>query len=953
MVGTQNLSKRRLPTSTLIRLGIAILVLAMILVFAVIRWPTARQTMTGQRRSTADARAALANRQYDRAHQYATANLASGSETTQGLEIAAEAAAKAGRIDLALEHYASLVRRQLELKQPPLALFYAAEVCRDSGRLTEAESFYRQFLKYAPNHVLSNERLGFLLNISGRRLESVPHFFSVVRSGKSEVLELVLFADLDRANEGRPFLEDCQRKSPGDRVVRFGLATHFFWEGNTEEALKHLQAITTEFPGFIPGQAMLGELLVSHSDDRFIEWHRQLPAAADSDPGIQFVRGLWARKHNQPQIAARCFWESIRLLPTGRLAMAKLGQQLRILDNPNAAIVERRSLQLAKLTRLIDSVLRTKSKDIQPIRDTAILLEELGRLWEAAAWGLFAEHEFPNERWPRELFARLGDQLTENLPQIIGRENLALQLDLSSFPKFDSLVIESAKSQNQSASPPKAVIRLVELERGPDFTYVNGADLASAGARMFEQSGGGVAVIDYDGDDWPDLFFPQGGIWRTGQLEPDPPTELPDRLFRNSEGQQSIDVTVAAGLVDTGFGQGASVGDFNNDGFPDLYVGNIGRNQLIRNNGDGTFGDVTRIAGLTSMDWTASTAIVDLNADGNPDLFDVNYLTGERVHEMICHEKTCSPKDFPGAPDRLLLSRGDGSFELIAPEKPEVDGKGLGIIAFDLHTRGRPTLFIANDQVPNFLLHNYATGNGHNLRFEDEAFISGVAFNQDGPPMASMGVAADDMDGDGRIDFYITTFKNEPRLLFVQDSPGFFSERSMTAGVSPATNPLIGWGAQCIDPDRDGNPDIILVNGHVDDLRSEGGEYQMRPQFFHNLGSARFEELMGPDAGPFLEQKRVGRGLSRLDWNCDGLMDFAVSNISDPASLVINATQGAGHYISVRLKARHGARDAFGSVIDVRCSDRTWRKQLVAGDGYMASNERVIQFGLGGRDRGQ
>ena len=192
-------------------------------------------------------------------------------------------------------------------------------------------------------------------------------------------------------------------------------------------------------------------------------------------------------------------------------------------------------------------------------------------------------------------------------------------------------------------------------------------------------------------------------------------------------------------MVDRGFGQGASSGDFDNDGFPDLYVGNVGRNQLLHNNGDGTFTDVTDVAGLTATDWTTSCVIVDLNADGNPDLYDVNYVTGPQVYERICQGKGCSPSAFAGAPDHLLLSRGDGSFELIEPAAPEVDGKGLGIVAFDLHERGRPSLFVANDQVPNFLLRNLATGDRHNVRLEDEAFISGVAFNQDGLAMASMG----------------------------------------------------------------------------------------------------------------------------------------------------------------------------------------------------------------------
>ena len=210
------------------------------------------------------------------------------------------------------------------------------------------------------------------------------------------------------------------------------------------------------------------------------------------------------------------------------------------------------------------------------------------------------------------------------------------------------------------------------------------------------------------------------------------------------------------------------------------------------------------------------------------------------------------------------------------------------------------------------------------MRLEDEAFIRGVAYNQDGLAMASMGIAADDIDGDGRLDFYVTTFKDESSMLFLQDSPGLFVDSATTAGFRSATMPFVGWGTQCLDSDRDGFPDIVGVNGHIDDYRDEGGEFHMRPQFF-----------------------RLGRGLSRLDWNRDGLMDFAVSNVGHRASLVMNVTQGAGHFINVRLTALQGGRDAIGSSIEVHTPDRTWKKQLVAGDGYMASNERLVQFGLG------
>ena len=906
-----------------------------------------RRTIVRPAPQLSDAKTALSQGDYDRAERLAIEIVSLGSNQIQALAVAGEAAAKAGRIDAAVQHYEMLAERQRQFKEPPLGLYYAAETCRDAGRLNDAQALYQRFLTFSPNHVLTHERLAFLMNVSGRRRESVPHFFSLVRSGKAEVHELVLFADLDRPNEQLQFLTDCVKKSPGDQLVQFGLAADALWDGRTEEAMVRLNKSLTVFPNFIAGQAMLGELLVNHSDDQFVKWYRGLPSNANRDPDIQYVLGLWCRKHHQTQMAARCFWASLRVLPTSRRATAQLGQQLRLLEDKNVEVIENRSKQQTELTQLIDQVLRTNSQRIEPIRNVAFLLEQMGRLWEAAAWGIVAERQFPDAIWPRELFSRLEGQLDEDLPLVVDRENLALRFDLSSFPEFNPSSIPHTESFTGLEANKNSQIRFEESERGPDFTYYNASDPATLGARSFEQTGGGVAVLDYDRDNWPDLFFPQGSIWRTGQLEPEPSPSLTDRLFRNIYGQAALDVTHSSGLLDRGFGQGAAVGDFDNDGFPDLYVANIGRNQLLHNNGDGTFSDVTDLAGLTSTDWTTSCVVVDLNADGHPDLYDVNYVTGPHVYEMICQGKACSPKAFEGSPDRLLLSRGDGTFELIAPDSRETKGKGLGIVAFHLFERGRPSLFISNDQVPNFLLHNQATANPSNIQLEDEAFIRGVAYNQDGLAMASMGIAADDLDGDGRIDFYVTTYKDESSMLFLQDSPGLFVDSATTAGFRSATMPFVGWGTQCLDADCDGFPDIVGVNGHIDDYRDEGGEFHMRPQFFRNQGTGRFTELMATEIGSFFSQKRLGRGLSRLDWNRDGLMDFAVSNVGDRASLVMNVTRGAGHFVTVRLTARVGGRDAIGSLIEVHTPDRVWKKQLVAGDGFMASNERLVQFGLG------
>ena len=892
-----------------------------------------------------NAKAALAKQDYQLAERLALEISPENPEHTKALYIAGEAATKAGKVEAAVRHFEALAARQQKWKEAPLGLFFAGEACRASGQLTQAEVFFLKFLSAAPAHILTHERLAFLASLTGRRQESIPHYFYLVKSGKAEVSELALFADLSRPIEQLTMLEDYEKKAPDDKLVQLGLACHSFWEGKTGDAKVRLERLLTKSPEFIAGQAMLGELMVDDAEQRFHQWHDRLPKSAEEEPGIHYVRGLWARKHGQLEMAARCFHEVIRRAPTDRRGMMLLGQQLRQIEFPGFEAVENRSKQMIELSQRLDQVLRKDTSD--NYREVASLLEKMGRIWEAVAWGVAADRQFPDANWTADLFARAANQLTDELPQVIEKENLALRLDLSKLSPFRLTPMPDRNAAERQSALSKSRIRFEESVLGPRFTYENSADPATPGARMFEQTGGGVAVLDYDLDHWPDLYFPQGGTWRTGQSRPDFPPSAPDRLFRNFSGGEAVDVTAPSGLVDRGFGQGAAVGDFDNDGFPDLYVANIGRNQLLKNNGDGTFTDVTDQAGLSAEDWSTSCVIVDLNQDGNADLFDVNYVTGEHVFEMICQGKACSPKAFQGCPDRLLLSRGDGTFATITPNPDEIAGKGLGVVAFHLLERGRPSLLIANDQVPNFVLHNRATKDDNNISLIDEALIVGAAYNVDGLAMASMGIAAEDFDSDERIDFYITTFKDESSVMLFQDVPGLFVDRAISSGLRAATMPFVGWGTQSLDADRDGNPDLVMVNGHVDDYRTQGGEFQMRPQFFRNLGKGRFDEEMAGQAGEFFKKKRLGRGLSRLDWNRDGLMDFAVSNIAEPASLVLNSTEGAGHFLTVRLVASRSARDAIGSLVELRTSGGKWKKQLVAGDGYMASNERLIQFGLG------
>ncbi|QDT40309.1 ASPIC and UnbV [Gimesia alba] len=899
--------------------------------------------------SLQQAEAALIKKDFDRAEKLAMDIPASAPERSAALIVAGEAAMHDKRFIDALEYFQLAIDSSKTPKHTKVARFSLAEVYRELGQLTNAIQAYRQVLNANPDNAATHERLAFLLSTTGARWEALPHFFFLVRSGTATINELAIFADLDRHVEHKAFLESCLLKSKDDPYVRFGLAAHSFWDGEPDQAKESLRQIVLETPELISAQAMLGELLLDDKETQFVQWHLNLPDEAESHPDIWYVRGLWARRHDQRHMAAHCFWQCVCRDPRHRRANVQLSQVLASLGEIASEAFRERAAQMVELTQQVDDVLRSGGLNEAAVHQTLDLLEKMGRIWETCAWGVLARNQFNTSDWPQQYLARCAPLLNSDLPLVQDAQNLTKRINLTSYPEFQLPQVDLNSSVEDSKFQVNAQIRFSQSDTGIDFTYFNSPDLSTKGVRVFESNGGGVAVVDFDGDEWPDLYFTQGTEWKSGKTEPSPSKQYTDHLFRNL-GDSFEDITDLSGLGNQGYGQGPTVADFNNDGFPDLYIANIGRNRLYKNNGDGTFEDVTDACGLTGQDWTASCVVVDLNADGLPDLFDVNYLQGKNIYTAICQGQACSPSVFIGTPDRLHLNQGDGTFACIPDITPAAGAKGLGVVALNLHDRKRPCLFVANDQTPNFLLQASSTDDSSSIRLENRGFIDGISHNEDGLSMACMGIAADDADGDGRIDFFVTNFKDESNTFYSQDTEGIFIDATKQAGLAGPSWPFVGWGTQFLDADLNGAVDIIVVNGHVDDYRDVGGEYQMRSQFFKNMGKGRFIELPAVDVGSWFEKKILGRGLARLDWNRDGLPDFVVSQISEPVSLMTNRTTGSGHFINVCLHATRTARDAIGTVVEVVTEDRRWKKQIVAGDGYMASNQRMVQFGLGTAD---
>jgi thioredoxin-like negative regulator of GroEL len=930
-------------------------------------------------------RAALARGDYKAARRLAAELSPADPDWADGQVVLGEAAIRAGDAGTALKHFAAIPRDGSPSSLS--AALAAARFAQTAGQLSAAIDLGAYVLEHDPRQQAARGALANLYATTGQRSHADRHLWELVKSPDLEFKQLVLLTDYERRHpEEADYLKDCEHKAPDDPAVNLGLAVELMAKSQFAEARRRVESAVAGDPRLGAAQALLGELRLDEGDAAMQSWHANLPPTVQDDPEIWYVRGLWAQQRGEKAIAARCFWECVRQVPHAPRAMYQLGVVLTELEPDIGPAFVQRAQQLYELKKWLSDLLNRREGREAALQQVIGLLLESGREWEAWSWSIVASERFRDARWVAETLGRLEDYPQSDAPRVLAAFDLAKVHDLSHYPRFDELL---ERSRNEPAVPAnrsgQARIQFVDdaAACGIDFVYHQGHVPGKVGVRMQESTGGGVSVLDVDCDGRPDLFFTQGEEWPDDSDVPAPSAAHQDRLYRN-RGSGFRDMTRESCLpTEGGFGQGCSAGDFNDDGFVDLYVANIGVNQLLLNNGDGTFTDVTSTTGLTVGAWTSSCLIADINADGFPDLFDVNYVEGESLYRIVCNEHYCSPLAYASAADHVHVSSGDGVvrlLELVGGSGSERGGAGLGVVAFrpgpypaegwrpasddalqartQTDTMSLPgmdprrlALFVANDQEPNFFFVNSPADNAEDLLLTDVGFMTGLAFNKDGRSTACMGVASGDFNGDRLLDLFVTNYKGEANNLYVQDARGWFTDAIAGTGLLAPGLPYVGWGAQFLDADNNGQLDIVVANGHVADFHEAGVEYQMPTQFFRNQGDGSFEELPPEVVGPFFGQKIFGRSLAALDWNRDGRIDFVLSSIASPAALLTNQTEDAGNHIAVRLRATSTARDAIGAFVTVATSSGQAQQQLTAGDGYQATNERVLRFGLGPQDR--
>jgi hypothetical protein len=520
---------------------------------------------------------------------------------------------------------------------------------------------------------------------------------------------------------------------------------------------------------------------------------------------------------------------------------------------------------------------------------------------------------------------------------------------LAAFALAAAAAVGVGKTGGQAASA--VTFRDVTQQSGIRFTHNNGA----FGKKFLPETlGPGVAFIDYDNDGWPDIFLVNGMDWPGHAQKHTTP-----KLYHNNHDGTFTDVTHKAGLDVEMYGMGVAVGDYDNDGFDDLFVTALGQSRLFHNNGNGTFTDVTQKAGLSGpRELSTSAAWVDYDKDGRLDLVVGNYVQWTQDTDLYCtldgkSKSYCTPESYKGTSARLWHNRGDGTFEDVTQKAGlgEPTSKTMGIAVLDYDNDGWPDLLFSNDTQPNKLYRN--NGNG---TFSEKGVIAGVAFSEDGVARAGMGVDAADYDHSGYHSLMITNFSNQMLSLYHNEGKGLFVDEAPQSAIGRATLLTLGFGCFFFDYDLDGWPDIFIANGHIDPEIQKvqaNVKYAMPPHLFRNLGKGKFEEVTNTMGAAFTAP-RVGRGAAYADITNDGRLDLLLSTNGGPVYLFRNETQANGaanRSLRLKLVGTKSNRDGIGAIVRLSSGADTQTQMLRSGSSYLSSSELILTFGLGQRDK--
>ncbi|MBI3451126.1 MAG: CRTAC1 family protein [Acidobacteria bacterium] len=514
-------------------------------------------------------------------------------------------------------------------------------------------------------------------------------------------------------------------------------------------------------------------------------------------------------------------------------------------------------------------------------------------------------------------------------------------------PRIAFLAAAAPLVLGAAAGAPAPAITFKDIARESGITFVH--TMAKSGVKyMIETMGAGGGFIDYDRDGDLDIVLVNGAPVPGYQG----PKDLSSALYRNDGEGHFTDVTATSGAVNRGYGMGVCAGDYDNDGYQDLYFPNFGPDVLLHNDGDGRFSEATKLSGTGSPAWGSSCAFFDADGDGDLDLFVTNYVDFSFENNKFCGDYThnvrtyCHPNVYNSQPDVLYRNEGDGTFTDASREMGIKDtyGNGLGVVVADYDNDGDPDVYVANDKTPNTLWRNDGTGH-----FTDVSLLAGVGYGLEGAPHAGMGTDFGDIDGDGDLDLIVTNLDFENNTLYRNEGGGIFSDASFPSGIGAVSLSFVGFGSRFVDYDNDSLPDLVIANGHILDNApyfNDSTTYAERNFVHHNLGGGKFEEV-GLRLGPDMAIPNVGRGLASGDIDLDGDVDLLVTVCGGRPRLFRNDGGNAKRSLLVRLAGTVSNRDALGARVTVTAGGRTQIDEVRSGASYQSQSDTRLEFGLG------
>ena len=830
----------------------------------------------------------------------------------------------------------------------------------DAGRVFDAAEGLESFVRSHPDDAAIRADVAGLWLQIGMQENAADHLRYLVQRGRGGPGELMALADLTRPQMSLELCRDAIAKHPADLRPMIGPIRAAAYAGRWDEVVGDAGAVIAAHPTFAPAHIYRHLALVSRGDWATLAGVdvEGLPDAYWASADAAVVWGRAASAGGDAEAAAAWFGRGLRLDPNHRgLLQAMIDASRRTGDSEVAESSAERLGLLQALGEAASRFQDWRRQSQTAAVDAAEALRRLGRYWEAVAWGRAAA-SMPADP-ADDLASRLRPlsglldrstpwQTTDALPLTPAKPGDGFDRDRW---LHRSIAAAGSVGDAETSVGETAAFALIDEAgaRGLDHVTRAGWDRDGGEGLFIWQSGiGGCGVIDIDADGWDDLLLTHADGTPRGR------DSSPNAAFRNLDG--NFLPADAAGLGDRGFTQGVAVGDYDGDGWPDVYVGNIGGDRLYRNAGDGTFIDVTTDVLPGAFDdpaWTSSAAIADVDGDGHADIVALHYCGGDDVLTRRCFDpgetihRSCAPTVFDATPDDVYRGGPGGVMRRVALDGA-TPGRGLGLVVGELDDAGVEDgdraggidLYIANDMTAN---HWWNVDASDRSVFRDQAFLRGVAVNARSVPQASMGIAVGDVDDDDRPDLLVTHFSDDHNTLYRQSDGGRFTDASTASGFDSPSRPMLGFGTQAVDLDVDGVDEFVIANGHVDDFTARGDDFEMPMQLMVRQSVGRYRWYR-EGVGAAFDAAGLRRTVVTPDVDRDGRPDVVTTGLAEPATLLMNRTPAVGRMVRVRLVGRRCGRDAVGAVVTLDAGGVSRTARRIAGNGYQCSEDPVLRF---------